>query len=92
MLDLDDFKRVNQDFGHDGGSCVWVQGADLLSAFAKADGDFIYRLGSDEFLILTKQRSSDLDPTSRDIPALDEGYGFAELLRRAIETREFILD
>jgi diguanylate cyclase (GGDEF)-like protein len=92
LLDLDDFKRVNQDFGHDGGSRVLVQVADLLSAFASADGDFICRFGGDEFLILTKQRSSDLDPTSRDNSALDEGYGFAELLRRAIETREFILD
>jgi diguanylate cyclase (GGDEF)-like protein len=51
MLDLDNFKAVNDDYGHDVGDQVLVLLAQQLhQAFRKED--FIYRYGGDEFLVI----------------------------------------
>ena len=50
MLDLDNFKSVNDRFGHDEGDRVLKEtGQDLMETFGK---DHCYRYGGDEFLIL----------------------------------------
>lgn len=51
MLDLDHFKAVNDEFGHDGGDEALREIADLLRA-AFRDGDEIFRLGGEEFAVL----------------------------------------
>jgi len=50
-IDLDDFKPVNDRFGHAAGDAVLMAVGDRLRAVFKGKGD-VFRLGGDEFLIL----------------------------------------
>ncbi len=51
MLDLDHFKSVNDNFGHDSGDRVLVAVAGRLRASLRAD-DTAARLGGDEFVVI----------------------------------------
>jgi diguanylate cyclase (GGDEF)-like protein len=51
MLDVDNFKRVNDTHGHDTGDQVLVAVADVLRARMR-DADVVARIGGDEFTIL----------------------------------------
>lgn len=60
MIDLDDFKKVNDHFGHQAGDRLLLDVAKLLQDTVKEDG-FVARWGGDEFLILmpkTNQKSA----------------------------------
>ena len=51
LLDLDEFKRINDRYGHEAGDQVLVALVDLLeSHFRKLDR--VYRLGGEEFVVL----------------------------------------
>jgi diguanylate cyclase (GGDEF)-like protein len=54
LLDLDNFKRVNDDFGHAAGDNVLVQLSQMLRSMARAD-DSLLRWGGEEFLIVLKR-------------------------------------
>ena len=54
LLDLDKFKRVNDDFGHAAGDSVLVQLSHLLQSMARTD-DRLLRWGGEEFLILLRR-------------------------------------
>jgi diguanylate cyclase (GGDEF)-like protein len=51
MLDLDDFKRVNDVYGHATGDGVLADVADLLRASIRT-GDWVCRIGGEEFAIV----------------------------------------
>lgn len=53
MLDLDHFKKVNDQHGHDVGDKVLVQTADILRKVCR-DSDFIVRWGGEEFLVVSR--------------------------------------
>lgn len=53
LLDLDDFKNVNDTLGHHAGDGV-VRETGRRMAAAVGDGDFVARLGGDEFVILVE--------------------------------------
>jgi diguanylate cyclase (GGDEF)-like protein/PAS domain S-box-containing protein len=50
-LDLDGFKPINDQFGHEGGDRLLVEIARRLQAISRAD-DTVARLGGDEFVML----------------------------------------
>jgi diguanylate cyclase (GGDEF)-like protein/PAS domain S-box-containing protein len=53
LLDVDDFKRINDTLGHDAGDALLRGFADRLRAAARPD-DVVARLGGDEFAVLLR--------------------------------------
>lgn len=51
ILDIDDFKRVNDTYGHDAGDQLIVQFGRVLKENLRSS-DFVARLGGDEFCVL----------------------------------------
>ncbi|WP_051305052.1 histidine kinase N-terminal 7TM domain-containing diguanylate cyclase [Chitinilyticum litopenaei] len=66
MLDLDFFKRINDEHGHAAGDAVLVHLARLLQG-AIRQSDFLFRLGGEEFLLL-------LPATSRELAVLRSAF------------------
>lgn len=58
LLDLDHFKRVNDEFGHLVGDQVLVEFAQLIRATAR-QVDAVYRWGGEEFLIICPETPPD---------------------------------
>lgn len=50
-IDIDHFKNINDEFGHEAGDMVLQQLATLLVNGSRA-GDYLFRLGGEEFLML----------------------------------------
>lgn len=76
MLDIDHFKRVNDELGHDMGDLVLKETADVLRR-AIRKSDVPCRLGGEEFLVIC--------PGS-DLPG---SIGVAERVREAVAEHEF---
>ncbi|WP_108946020.1 diguanylate cyclase DgcS [Shewanella halifaxensis] len=55
-LDLDNFKQLNDDFGHQLGDNALIEFAELLNATIR-DTDLAFRIGGDEFTILLQADS-----------------------------------
>jgi diguanylate cyclase (GGDEF)-like protein len=51
MLDLDRFKRINDEFGHLYGDEILVHFANLMRATFRS-GDLLYRIGGEEFVVI----------------------------------------
>ena len=51
MVDLDEFKSINDSYGHDIGDRILIKVSDLLKKYFKNNA-FICRLGGDEFVVI----------------------------------------
>jgi diguanylate cyclase (GGDEF)-like protein len=76
MLDIDHFKRFNDDFGHRVGDVTLQKVASLLNNCIR-NGDRIYRYGGEEFVVVFMDAS------------LPEAESLAERLRSATESMPF---
>ena len=76
ILDIDDFKNINDTYGHLVGDNVLKQLADLLRNNVR-ESDTVSRFGGEEFIILMPKTS------------LEGGYVFAERLRKIIMEERF---
>lgn len=76
LLDVDDFKRVNDDHGHDVGDAVLVEFADRLRSFRRSS-DELGRWGGEEFIFVVPETG------------LQGATRLAERLRDALEEHRF---
>ncbi|MFV1957871.1 MAG: diguanylate cyclase [Planctomycetota bacterium] len=72
LLDVDDFRRYNEEQGYAGGDEAIRRVADLLRA-AVRQGDTVYRFGGDEFIVVMQAQD------------LEQALRITERLRREIE-------
>ena len=76
MLDIDWFKKVNDQHGHDAGDFVLKEFANLLTASVRHN-DVVYRAGGEEFVILFARMSlAEATKKAEDIRALVERHEF----------------
>jgi diguanylate cyclase (GGDEF)-like protein len=75
LVDLDDFKQVNDTLGHEVGDLLLVEVATRLAGCV-GDGDTVARLGGDEFVMVLR----DADPAAADVVA----ERIVEALRRPV--------
>lgn len=66
FVDLDGFKEINDQFGHDQGDVVLVKTAEVLRASLR-ETDIAGRLGGDEFIICLTAPSAVIEATARKI-------------------------
>lgn len=75
IVDIDYFKSVNDEFGHDVGDSVLIEITELLHYYT--DNDQVYRIGGEEFLIVLQKHDG------------KQAFSFAETIRRNIENSVF---
>jgi len=72
LLDIDDFKKVNDTLGHNAGDTVLVETTKVITACIR-DEDIFARWGGEEFVILF------------DSVSIEKGAELAERLRKSVE-------
>lgn len=78
MIDLDNFKRINDTFGHTMGDYVLTTFSDLITTTLR-ETDVLFRWGGEEFLVLLQHTDS------------VEAFLVAEKLRSAVSSYNFSL-
>ncbi len=79
MIDLDNFKPINDTYGHAAGDQMLLEVRDLLLGTCRRS-DFVVRWGGDEFVIIAKQARP------------GECEALAERIRKTIGEHNFMLD
>ncbi|RTZ58140.1 MAG: GGDEF domain-containing protein, partial [Gammaproteobacteria bacterium] len=75
MLDIDNFKRINDTYGHDVGDLVLKSLAETIKGILRKN-DYIIRYGGEEFLILLPNAT------------IDQAIKVAEKIRKEIENKK----
>lgn len=78
ILDIDNFKKLNDTYGHQNGDLVLKEIAKILKDSSR-EIDFVCRYGGEEFSIILTQTNK------------DDGHYIAERLRQRIEEKQFSL-
>lgn len=75
ILDLDQFKHINDKYGHATGDEALIKTAELLRQACKGSDDFIARMGGDEFIIIGERASiSEIEKLMEEILACTSSY------------------
>ena len=80
IFDLDHFKNLNDNYGHDAGDYVLKEKAELLREGGIRKGDTFARYGGEEFVVLLPNTN------------LKQAFEIAERLRKLVEGHEFIYE
>lgn len=80
LFDLDHFKKLNDNYGHDAGDYVLKEMANVIRSGGVRDGDIFARYGGEEFVVLLPKTN------------LKQGFEIAERLRKLVETNHFMYD
>lgn len=84
FLDLDDFKTINDTFGHDVGDKALVHTADCLTRL-KRDSDIVARFAGDEFVVILP--STNADQAAHYITRVEELLAASPLSHKGEEFR-----
>ncbi len=76
IIDIDDFKKLNDNFGHQHGDVILKKLAEIFKEFSR-ESDYICRYGGEEFSIILIQTSK------------EKSFDIAERLRKKIEEYPF---
>lgn len=76
MFDIDDFKNINDTYGHDVGDRVLKSVADIIKEHMR-ESDIFARVGGEEFMIIFQKTS------------LYESYSIAQRIRESVEKYDF---
>lgn len=74
MIDVDNFKKYNDHYGHQEGDEVLQKIGKVLSSFTKRSGDYAFRLGGEEFGIIAQNKPK------------EEVLKLAESIRSSVES------
>lgn len=80
IFDLDHFKKLNDNYGHDAGDFVLKEMAAIIRSNGIREQDVFARYGGEEFVILLPKTN------------LKQSFEIAERLRKLIESKEFMYD
>ncbi len=80
LFDLDHFKNLNDNFGHDAGDYVLKEMASIIRKNGVRELDVFARYGGEEFVILLPKTN------------LKQGFEIAERLRKLIEEHKFLYE
>lgn len=76
IIDIDNFKKLNDTYGHQNGDIVLIELANILKESAR-EKDYVCRYGGEEFSIILSQTSK------------EQGYVIAERIRERIAQHNF---
>lgn len=80
IFDLDHFKKLNDNYGHDAGDFVLKDAAALIRKTGVRENDIFARYGGEEFVILLPKTN------------LKQSFEIAERLRKLLETHKFVYE
>jgi polar amino acid transport system substrate-binding protein len=75
-MDIDFFKKVNDDYGHDKGDFILKEFSRLVKAFMIFGKDELFRWGGEEFVVLTERK-------------IEEAKNIANVLKNMIFQHDF---
>ncbi|SHK61532.1 diguanylate cyclase (GGDEF) domain-containing protein [Clostridium cavendishii DSM 21758] len=76
MVDLDNYKRINDKFGHDVGDRVLISFVEICKSFLSGE-DFVARFGGEEFIIILDDKTK------------EEAIQIVEGIREKLENKEW---
>jgi len=82
MIDLDNFKPINDNYGHDAGDAILVEIANRLTS-AMRDEDVVGRIGGDEFVVLIDSLDKNKQIATEKVLQISER--FHEIINQPLE-------
>lgn len=79
LLDLDNFKQVNDTYGHTAGDLILIAFSTLMKQVFRSS-DYTIRWGGEEFLVVMRHMNR------------DNASAYAERLRRTVEQHDFVIN